>query len=118
MGLVRFCLSLILVARYFTIRPLQTISTNFRINIHTAEIADFSITLGQLEKLPLGTIIAWNQIDLDGHLNNWVECDGRTIQGKILSWFFRLVCYTCNSSGANLLNIIIPRGHHPQGRVK
>jgi hypothetical protein len=33
-----------------------------------------------LRKLPLGTIIAWNVLDVDGHPLNWVECDGRTIQ--------------------------------------
>jgi hypothetical protein len=38
------------------------------------------MTLSLLEKLPLGTIIAWNKLDDAGHPENWVECDGRTIQ--------------------------------------
>ena len=38
-------------------------------------------TMALLDRLPLGTIIAWNEIDADSHPNNWVECDGRIIQG-------------------------------------
>jgi hypothetical protein len=38
------------------------------------------MTLSLLEKLPLGTIIAWNKLDDAGYPENWVECDGRTIQ--------------------------------------
>jgi hypothetical protein len=36
-------------------------------------------TMALLEKLPLGTIIAWNELDADSHPLNWVECDGRTV---------------------------------------
>jgi hypothetical protein len=43
-------------------------------------LGTLSETMALLDKLPLGTIIAWNQLDVDSHPLNWVECDGREIQ--------------------------------------
>jgi regulator of replication initiation timing len=45
-----------------------------------ANIVSLNSSMALLEKLPLGTIIAWKELDADGHPRNWVECDGRTIQ--------------------------------------
>jgi hypothetical protein len=44
-------------------------------------IESLNQTLMRMEKLPLGAIIAWNELDADSHPRNWVECDGRIIQG-------------------------------------
>ena len=47
-------------------------------------IGEIFTAIDGLEKLPLGSIIAWNEIDVAGHPLNWVECDGRVIQGMTL----------------------------------
>ncbi len=44
-------------------------------------IESLNHALAEMETMPLGTIIAWNELDADSHPMNWVECDGRVIQG-------------------------------------
>ena len=47
-----------------------------------AGLKSLNDTMALLDRLPLGTIIAWNEIDADSHPSNWVECDGRLIEGR------------------------------------
>ena len=51
-----------------------------KITMLDSSLTSVNETLANLETLPLGTIISWNELDVDSHPPNWVECDGRTIQ--------------------------------------
>jgi hypothetical protein len=51
------------------------------IEVIMLNVENINQTVRRLEKLPLGTIIAWNQIDVDSYPPNWIECDGRQILG-------------------------------------
>ena len=52
------------------------------------ESLNSTLAMAMLEKLPLGTIIAWNEMDVDSYPRNWVECDGRVIQGGLNFTFY------------------------------
>jgi hypothetical protein len=58
------------------------------IEIALTNIGDIFNAIDGLETLPLGSIIAWNEIDVESHPLNWVECDGRNIQGFKLLFTF------------------------------
>ena len=49
------------------------------IEVIMLNVENLNLTVHQLERLPLGTIISWNQLDVESHTPNWVECDGRPI---------------------------------------
>ena len=51
------------------------------IAVAMTNIGEIFTSIDGLETLPLGSIIAWNEIDEASHTHNWVECDGRIIQG-------------------------------------
>ena len=57
-------------------------STNATMALLDAGLKSLNDTMALLERLPLGAIIAWNEIDADSHPSNWVECDGRLIEGR------------------------------------